>query len=108
MQREKRNLDIGGHSLEIFSYLTGKENRDYQAILMGSIKVDRDQNIDASNINSETFFKAQDYLIKTIVVNLDGSGENVGERILELPATISNQIIAEISKVAGLDDKKKE
>lgn len=108
MQREKNVLNIQGHDVEMNSYLTGKENRDYQTILMSAMKIDQDQNIDASNINPETFFKAQDFLIKTVVVSFDNDTERVAERILELKATISNEIIAEVSKIAGLEQKKTE
>lgn len=106
--RETKIQTIEGLEVEIKTYLTGRENRDYQAILMSSIKVNEDQKFDASGVNAETVFKAQDYLINTLIVRIGNHTEGLSDLVLDMRSEVADKIIAEISKIADVSKKKGE
>lgn len=88
-------LTSSGHKYEMIEYITGGEGRS-----MGFLA-----STESSVENQE---KLQDLMITTAVKSLDGSSENILERVKDLPLTDYTEIIQETTKLfGGLDDQKK-
>jgi hypothetical protein len=100
-----KNGNFPNQPFKIYAYLTGKENRDYQTLLMSAVKVEG-EDVSAGNIKPELFFKAQDFLINTLLVEAPEGSSKV-DFILNSPKPVSDFILSEIAKIAGVEEKKK-
>lgn len=92
-------------TFKLYAYLTGKENRDYQTILMSAVSVEGEE-VKAGNIKPEMFFKAQDFLINTLLAEVSEGSSKV-DTVLNAPKIVSDFVLSEIAKIAGVEDKKK-
>ena len=99
------NGKFPSQTFKLYAYLTGKENRDYQTLLMSSVRVEGEE-VSAGNIKPETFFQAQDFLINTLLVETP-EGISKVDFILNSPKIISDFVLSEIAKIAGVEEKKK-
>lgn len=98
----------GGHTVVLNNYITGREQRAIQDVFLTKIQVGNiagKPELGASAFEASTINEAQDVAIRTVVVSLDGSSENILERILDLPSDQSGEIIAAVNEVT--DAKKK-
>lgn len=83
----------GGHSAVILDYVTGNEARIIKSVS------------DAGQGSTEAMEKAQDRAVEIAVLSLDGSSENIVERVGELPLADYAEVIAAVTEL--LNPKKK-
>lgn len=99
----------GENTVVLHTYLTRRERRQIKNALFGGkeIAVDGKNDIKAS-VSMELTDVAEDKTFELMVVELNGSKENILERILELPDAEADQIKAKIDELTGgVDEEKK-
>lgn len=105
MDRETTKFKTtNGHEVEILTYLTGREQREIDAILINEMMGDVNIETGRPNINSnlgEAQKKQEDKTIEIMVVSLDGNKEKILDRTLDLKSDDYNDIIKEINKVTS-------
>lgn len=87
MEREiKKIATPSGIQIEYRTYLIGKEKRSLANIyLQGGLSFDKTGN-DIKGLNSNIVDESQNLLWKTVIVSIDGSSDNIAERILDMRA----------------------
>lgn len=99
-----------GIAVELYTYLTGRERRDMQGVFL--------KDVELANITGDTpefkgfkasaLTEAQDYLLKTIIVSVGGSSADCLNAVLNMEADEYEYVLAEVNKVTGDMDKKKQ
>lgn len=110
MSRETTKFKTpGGHEIEILTYLTGREQRDIDSILINEMMGDMDIETGRPTINTnlgEAQKKQEDKTIDIMVVSVDGKTGKILDTVLDLKAEDYNAIISEINKNTGITKKK--
>lgn len=88
----------GGLKVKINKWLTGAEKRQISEIYMQP---------DEIKTRGQRVFEAEDKAIKLLVVEIDGSTENLVERLLALPATEIEAVTAELTPLLNPSAQKK-
>jgi len=103
-QDTKKVQTPNGHSLTVKAYLTGEDKRANRRIAL-ALESNKDNVADGID-------KLEDSLITQIVIDLDGSNENIVERVLKLPSDDYDLLINTVNDIQegelGEDGKKKE
>jgi len=101
MEKETKQITVGAHSVELRTYLTGRESRDIQSAMLNNLEMkQKDGASEISGFKGEMLSLQQDKQITTVVVSMDDSKENILNRILDLPLEEYNVIIKEVEEVA--------
>jgi hypothetical protein len=96
MEGERSTTDLtttNGHTVVMHDYVTGNEARAIKRVS------------DADGGNAEAMDKAQDHAVRLVVRLLDGSTEQIVERMGELPLADYSEIVAAVTDL--LNPKKK-
>lgn len=99
MERETKQITTpSGHVCTLYSYITAREQREIDNISLSAIDVVQDATgaIKQQKIDPTTIRQTEDALLKALVVELDGSTEDIIDRLLDLRSID----YAEILKVA--------
>lgn len=103
--RETKILEIGGHKIEIKTYVTGGEAREIQGVLLKNVKVG--DGGDIGKINATVMTESQDKAIEMIVESFDESKDDILKKVLDLPKNDFDELVLEINKSQeGLSKKK--
>ena len=91
MNRETKTVKTPGeHTIEFYSYLTGKEAREISKIFFSAASIESNatdpQGGNTIKFNSDRIFDTQALAIKMLCVRFDGKNDGVAEAIDELPA----------------------
>jgi len=110
MTREtKKFKTTNGHEVEIYTYLTGREQREIDAMLINEMMSDINIETGKPQINAnfgEAQKRQEDKLIETIVVSIDDGKEKILDTVLDMKAQDYNEIMKEInSQTAGSKKK---
>ena len=90
-----------GRPIVYNAYITGGEKRAITEIYLESVDTKRD----APMGEPRAMFRAENKSIELVVVSLDGSAENIVQRILDLPTEETEEILLIVKEV--IDPKKK-
>ena len=111
MQRETKEIKTpSGVDVTIYTYLTGGEMRDLQRVLLKGVEIADMTNPapDLKGFKAETMLEAQDYLLKVLVVSVNGITDNIGKTILDMRQTDTQFILDALNSISGeWNDKKK-
>ena len=101
----------GKHTILVRSYLTGKDRRDHRRLIWRLAEEEKNDKVEALE-------ESENALIAAIVIDVDGSKENMLERILQMESQDYDFVInltVKITKRTAIDatedddeDKKKE
>ena len=86
-------------TVKYYCYITARENREWLKVISNS---------EEGKIDS--VLNAQDFIFKTLILEFDGSSDDINERMLDLPKkdfTFIDKILAEIIKVEDFLEKEK-
>lgn len=98
MPRPTRELKTsGGHVLVLYDYITGAENWQIRQIYIHGLKT--------GDADSSTALEAEKKAFELVILSLDGTSENIADRILALPLTEYKQITDEVAPI--VEGKKK-
>lgn len=102
MPAPTRELEIDGHRVVIRDYLTARQARPIEeaSVTEGNIKP-------GGGLSPQGLLAVQDKSIEAVVVSLDGSEENILERLLDLPQLTYNKVREAVTSVIAGEDKKK-
>lgn len=101
MDREYKDCKtLGGHSFRVKAWLTGGEKRSIVNALIDGTSIDVNDPTKFA-INGATLNKSQDITLSNIVVDLDGSGENILQRILDLKSADFDEIVKEVNAIVS-------
>lgn len=106
MNRETKTFTtpIGKQTVEIKTYLTGREKRDITNVYLNSgIQINKDTS-DIQGINGDVVNKTQDIAFEVVVVSIDGAKENIVNSILDMREEDFNTVVAEVNKVTASSD----
>jgi hypothetical protein len=100
MQRETTTIRTpGGHTVEVYSYITGREARELQRVIYENAQIESGDGAKRATVRADAIFKAQEYAFKTMVVSLNGNRENAVEAVENLPAVDYNAVARAIDKI---------
>ena len=107
---ETKTMKIGEHTVEVKEYITGKDQREYQGVLYGKMKLSADSltigntvvpkegnvtpKIDA--IPADVLLELDTKMIELLVVSLDGDKQDLINRVDALRAEDYNTLIGEL------------
>lgn len=101
MNRETTTFKTpGGHTIEHYTYLTGKEARILQSDLLSHAKVEA--GADGKQVNSMTgdaMITTQAKAIEILCVSFNSNKEGVAEAIDNLPVTDYNAIVKALNSI---------
>lgn len=101
-QRETREITVGGHTFVLKTYLTGKEFNEIQRVYLSSAKINMvGNNPSINNFTAEVELDATRKTLEMLVVSMDGSTEEVVDRIENLPNDIYQEVVKNINETAG-------
>ena len=111
-QRETKEIKVGEHTLVVNTYLTGREARTIEGVMMDKLEMSQStKDGDEKGETMITGFKGsilsdrQDLQVKAVIVSFDGKTENILDTILDLPRDDSEEVMKIVSEIA--EPKKK-
>src|SRR4051812_41276033 len=114
MGSERPTIEIttpGGFRVELKSYMTGREQSQIQDVFLKRMEIRSVQQTGAnasaevSGLQGSAATEAEGLTIKIMVVSLDGSAEDISNRVLDLPLADYNAIKEKIEEIT--ETKKK-
>lgn len=102
MERQTQELKVGKHTLITKTYATGREAQAIQAKYLTATKV----TVNAAGPTFNDFdpsvqFAVEEETIRQMVLSLDGSGEDVVNRCLDLPNSEYREIISALDELVA-------
>lgn len=97
-----------GIEIEIYAYLTGREQRDIDAILINEMMGEVNMETGKPSVNTdlgEAQKKQEDKMIELMVVSIAGGTEDILNKILDMRAEDYKEVIDQLNKT-GLPKKK--
>lgn len=85
-ERETKKITTPkGNEVVMNTYLTGRERRDMQGIFLKDTSIDgKSGQMEITNFKGSTITEANDFILKSLLVSLNGNTENVFDRVLDL------------------------
>ncbi len=106
---ERETIEIitpNKHKIVLKSYITGLEERQIREVFLEKINISATGEIGNIDLDSKLISQAEDKTIEILVISIDGSKENIVNKIVNLPKEDYNFIIKEINKIT--EGKKKD
>lgn len=106
--RETKKLTTpGGKELVLKTYITGRDNRDLQAVFLNKVSLKQTpEGQSMEGLKGSAAAEAEDLAVQLIVVSFDGSSDDLVNRILDLPNTETDFIKKAINEVTNPKDDK--
>jgi len=112
--REIKTIKIGDHTLEVKSYLIGREKRALSAVFLGknmTVSVEGGM----TGLDADTFEKAQDLAFKSVLVSFDGHKDgdtiegvdkpfSIVDAVLDLPAKQYEEVVETVNAITSDKD----
>ena len=95
-----------GKEVVLKAWITGRDKRAIQSVYSDDMVIGQDNKV--SGIKASTINDAKDKTIELVVISIDGSEEDVLNKILDLPSKDYDFVISEIDKVTTDEEIKKE
>jgi hypothetical protein len=102
MSRETKSFKTpAGHEVVHYTYATGREAREMEAIILNSVRVDvkMDGTPSVKEFDSTSTQRSEEAMLKNLVVSIDGKTDNVLDTILDLPEDECEFIIKQVNEV---------
>lgn len=94
------NAEIGKHAVVVKTYLTGRELREIDAASVSSLNLTSGEKVERTKLTESFYTMRQDKQIEAVVVSVDGETENIVDRVLDLPGSVSLTVIDHVLSVA--------
>lgn len=113
MEREYKEITtpVSGQKLKLKSWLTGRERREIKAILLQDVKIEASEKSESGNETEKTtasyavgggvLQRMQDKAFETVIVSIDGSPEDVVNKVLDMREQDFNFVVKEIDAVTS-------
>ena len=91
---------IGKRKIELKCWLTGRDRRAIESVFYEEIDISvSGEKPDVKGIKGGIINRAQDKLIETVVVSIDGSGDNILNTVLDMHDDDFSFLIKEIDEI---------
>jgi hypothetical protein len=109
MERDTQNfITKNGITVVYKTYLTGRELRELQNIFLKDVSISQGESTPTiGNIKADSLVTAQDFLVSTLIVSIDGDTEKLVEKVLNLRAEDTQEIFAKVSEISNSWSEKK-
>ena len=111
---EKNTITVetpGGHTVELKKEMTGRDYRELSDTWMKDVIVEGTandpKNMKATGMKGTVENEARQKAFELMVVSLDGSTENIVDRIYDLPLSEYDVIVEAVDKITKVLDEKK-
>jgi hypothetical protein len=102
MERDTTKLSIGKHTFTVKTYVNAKELNTIQKTYFQGSKVEIvGQEPKFSEFNPNVQYEVKLEMIRQLVVEMDGSKEQIVARCEELPAGIFDELAVELDTIAS-------
>ncbi len=106
MDRDTKDLTIAGHALKVKTYATAREAHIIQQAYFTGTKLEVVGDAPKiSEFNPGVQFDVYQEMIRQVVVELDGSAENIVERCVELPSEAFDEIVEYLDQLVSKKKK---
>jgi hypothetical protein len=93
---------IESHILILKKWLTGGDARNINSILLDDLEIAAGGNAQTeTKIKGEKLTRMIDKQIETVVMDLDGSSENILQRLLDMRSEDYNFVVEEVQKICN-------
>lgn len=100
MERETKSITLpSGKGALLKSYITARERNEIRNVFMSSMKLNVQENQPPQELSGDVMVEAEKKLINSIVVSLDGSSENITERLLDGSVEDYDFVVVEAGKI---------
>ena len=108
MERETKTIKTPtGIVVELKTYITGREKQSIDIALYGDMKATGD-GTGKMEVSLKSVIEQDNATIKAVVVNIDGSPDNVFDKVLDMKTQDFDFVLREAKQVvAGLEIEKK-
>jgi hypothetical protein len=103
--RDTKTEYIASSQFVFNTYLTGRESREQQQILLKAGSFNMEGKIEGG-IDTSVLQLSADYLIKTLIVSIDGDSTDILNKVLDLKAEDYNKVMEILSDIADVEKKK--
>lgn len=108
MERETKSFTTPkGKTVVMYTYLTGRERRELQNIFLKDVEVSIGDAPQFNNFKATAVTEAQNFMLSTLIRSLDSNAEDCLNRVLDLPSSEYEFILAEVNKISEAWDEKK-
>lgn len=103
MNRETKTVKTsGGHTIEFYSFINGKESREIQGTFMDSTEIQSNGDSKEEpkiSFKANAVLKMQDMAVRMLTVSVNGNKDNPVDLLEALPAADYNDYIAALNPI---------
>lgn len=100
MERETKIIEVGGHKFTVKTYATAKETNAIQSAYFKGSKVELvNEKPQISEFNPTVQYEVKLALVEQIVVDMDGSPENIVTRCENLPDSTFQELTTQLDEL---------
>lgn len=100
--RETKTIQIEGHTFDVKTYATAREAQAIQQTYFAGTKIEIEgEQPKISEFNPGVQFDVNQELIRQMVVSMDGTGEDIVERCLELPNDVFGELVLQLDALVA-------
>jgi hypothetical protein len=93
----------GGRTVTLRTYLTGREANDLKSVMYSALKMNmadaQSGKVNVSDVPGTFLVEQEHKALGFLVVSIDGDMDSPVEKLLDLPATEYEAVVAEINKI---------
>lgn len=102
MDRETKEIVIEKHKFEVKTYATAREVKAIQSAYFKGAKIEIvAEQPKISEFNPDVQFEVEKETIRTMVVSVDGSAEDIVDRCIDLPNDIYLELVGELDSLVS-------
>lgn len=87
---------IDKNKLKLKKWITGRDSREIDAVIASNVEVDEARR---AKLAPDTLLKSTDKSIELVVVEINGSDEDILKKILDMKCQDYDFVVAEVEKV---------
>lgn len=98
--RETKTLEIGGHKVVVNTYVTGREMRRIEQVLLDKLEMkQKGGENEVSGFKGAMMADRQDMKITAVVVSVDEKTDKIVDQVLDLPSDLAEEIMAYVDEL---------
>lgn len=106
MDRDTKVLTLTGHTFKVKTYATAREaNAIQQAYFKGTKLEVVGEQPKISEFNPGVQFEVYQELVRQMVLDMDGTAENIVDRCLDLPSDQFDELVVELDQLVSKKKK---
>jgi hypothetical protein len=100
MDRETKDIEIGGRKFKVKTYATAREHQAIQQAYFKGTKLEVvGEQPKISELNPGVLHEVHQEMIRQLVVSMDGTADNIVERCLDLPHDDFGALVGQLDTI---------